>query len=582
MVGGGSAGAPSALAHVSRLSLLLLLCVQAHTCSNTLELPNYYAALKAGQPAPPSSNSDADLVAAVRAHLAAKLALAVEATEGYGLDTNEGFGGGGRGTASRATPAAAAAATVRGGGGGGSALGPLPLISPSQSALGGGGGGSKTASRAAAASVLDEDEVTGGAAGGPLRSDARGSALSLGPGSRAASMQRMVPSGTGAGGGRGSSGVVLPSALLDLSDEEEEEAAAAVATRGGRQQGQGLPGASKPSGMGATTQQQAAPRFTAAAGGRTVPPSSTAPYPAGAPTRGAAPAGSSALHTLASRADTPPLAASVPLQRTPSVSPSSNSMDDLEAELARAVGQQQRQQQGRAPPAGGVAGPTRGPGAGGFGITVSQRGVVAQPQQRPPQQNARATGSIVHGPGVQLAGAAGLGTPGASDDLLDLSLEAPPAAFAAGGGGAAADLRRPPVPSFTGSSSRASAAAAASLSRTPSSSQLGAAAGAAGAPPSARVGTPTPSAASQSRRHAAADQHASGSTGFAAPLRAAPSSKGLGGALGGSFSVGGSGSGGLVGRTPVKARLVPEPPEDASAGVVRIGDGPADDLDDLF
>jgi len=84
--------------YVSMLSML----PQAHTCTNTLELPNYHEALlESGR-----ATEGSDLNAALRRLLGEKLRLAISETSGYELDG--GFAEGGA-PSSPVTPQAAAA-----------------------------------------------------------------------------------------------------------------------------------------------------------------------------------------------------------------------------------------------------------------------------------------------------------------------------------------------------------------------------------------------------------------------------------------------------------------------------------------
>jgi len=66
---------------------MLDLLPQAHTCSNTLELPNYHDALKESGRVAGDENSEA-FAAALRELLSKKLLTAIRETSGYELDAN--------------------------------------------------------------------------------------------------------------------------------------------------------------------------------------------------------------------------------------------------------------------------------------------------------------------------------------------------------------------------------------------------------------------------------------------------------------------------------------------------------------
>lgn len=91
---------------------LLATLPQAHSCTNTLELPNYYAALEAGAATGGGSGGatrDA-LAARCRVIINERLTMAVEGSDGYGLDDGAGTpaaAGGARGRAPGVSPAAA-------------------------------------------------------------------------------------------------------------------------------------------------------------------------------------------------------------------------------------------------------------------------------------------------------------------------------------------------------------------------------------------------------------------------------------------------------------------------------------------
>jgi hypothetical protein len=89
----------------------------AHTCANVLEMPNYYAALRATTPTATAAEMSAeDWIDATARLLESKLLLAITQTDGYGLDTNTTLT-----SQSGLTPRSWNTITVRPGGAGGTA-----------------------------------------------------------------------------------------------------------------------------------------------------------------------------------------------------------------------------------------------------------------------------------------------------------------------------------------------------------------------------------------------------------------------------------------------------------------------------